>query len=460
MNRSRNFVWLTVVVVAAVWMFTEVRIQANAPIFGDVGADVIVGDLPSTSKYGPVGSEVAYAVATTSCNIGDVPLNWFASTDQHPVISQNLYRVKNGRIEHLGQSWLKHAFAALTGSLCGTCQSPGTSQLLGVGCSDPYTANRNGTHFRLGPKSEVNAATGVFVMPHRDLTNQQDGTLDGRIRVPVADVSPNSNPGASFFIESQYVTPDDTAAGNSTNSTSYREVTVSGSLNLNVSGPTVRMLPAIHAWQAVHPDVELTNIDVPGDGRIVVGIRTTESGDGFHTEIAIQNQTSDRCVRSLGVDCCSGSISNEGFNDVDYQFEDYADADWTPSISGSDITWATETFAENVNANAIRWGTLYSFWFDSEKRPRDLTLGLFKPGKPDSYTIVVSEVIMGDANDDGEFNNNDISSFVLALTDPVSYQTEFPDADPDCALDMNGDGVFNNQDIAGFVSALTGSGKN
>ena len=67
--------------------------------------------------------------------------------------------------------------------------------------------------------------------------------------------------------------------------------------------------------------------------------------------------------------------------------------------------------------------------------------------------------MLGDANDDGVFNNVDIASFVLALTNPVAYQAMFPDVDPDVVLDMNGDGVFNNGDIAGFVAALTGGGK-
>ena len=65
---------------------------------------------------------------------------------------------------------------------------------------------------------------------------------------------------------------------------------------------------------------------------------------------------------------------------------------------------------------------------------------------------------LGDANGDGEFDNFDIASFVLALTDPVAYQAMNPDVDPDVVLDMNGDGGFDNFDIAGFVAALTGGG--
>ncbi len=72
-----------------------------------------------------------------------VDLNWFAlpNTD-HPVIPQNLYRMSGGatnddRFEQIGQSWLKHAFTALTENACSFgCNGTGGTHL-GVGCSDP-----------------------------------------------------------------------------------------------------------------------------------------------------------------------------------------------------------------------------------------------------------------------------------------------------------------------------------
>ena len=48
------------------------------------------------------------------------------------------------------------------------------------------------------------------------------------------------------------------------------------------------------------------------------------------------------------------------------------------------ITWSTETFATNQNANAIRWGTLYNFRFDADQAPNptNATVGFFKTGSP------------------------------------------------------------------------------
>ena len=94
-------------------------------------------------QFGSSGTQVGLAVGTTSCNNGNVDLNWFALPQvDHPVIPQNLYRMSGGatnteRFEQVGQSWLKHAFTALTGNACGFgCNGVGGTHL-GVGCSDP-----------------------------------------------------------------------------------------------------------------------------------------------------------------------------------------------------------------------------------------------------------------------------------------------------------------------------------
>lgn len=76
-----------------------------------------------------------------------------------------MFRLKDGRFEQIGQSWLKHAFCGTNESLCGTCpvENQTSCGSLAVGCSDPYGAYLNTKypifHLRLGPKSDVNAAT-------------------------------------------------------------------------------------------------------------------------------------------------------------------------------------------------------------------------------------------------------------------------------------------------------------
>ena len=67
-----------------------------------------------------------------------------------------------------------------------------------------------------------------------------------------------------------------------------------------------------------------------------------------------------------------------------------------------------------------------------------------------------AQIVLGDINGDGEFNNLDISPLVLALTDPASFADQYPDVDVNSVADFNGDGVFDNLDVSGFVGALTG----
>ncbi|MFM9170745.1 MAG: hypothetical protein ACKOTD_11720, partial [Phycisphaerales bacterium] len=131
------------------------------------GADVIVGDLVGISNYAAVtvgGVSVgAYAIGTTSCNIGTAQLEWFASpNNRHPFIPQNMYRLKGGRLEQIGMGWGKHGFTALQGTVCGTCTASSSGSYLGIGCSDPYSSGLNGSQSGLGCRSEVNASTGVF----------------------------------------------------------------------------------------------------------------------------------------------------------------------------------------------------------------------------------------------------------------------------------------------------------
>ncbi|MEO0662265.1 MAG: hypothetical protein AAFZ87_12060, partial [Planctomycetota bacterium] len=130
------------------------------------GADVIVGSVNGITNYGAIGGVAGYALGTTSCNVGDAELLWFANNTNHPVIGQNIYRLENGRFEQIGMSWLKHGFTALQQGLCCSCISSGTGSRLGVGCSDPYSSGLNGSQGGLGPRWQVNAFTGAFSYPY------------------------------------------------------------------------------------------------------------------------------------------------------------------------------------------------------------------------------------------------------------------------------------------------------
>ena len=166
------------------------------------GPDVIVGGIPDVSKWGASGGIAAYSFGSTSCNIGSVQLDWVAGTNQHPVIPQNAYRLKNGRFEQIGMSFVKHGFCALQQTLCGACipAAPGCPQLLGIGCSDPYDSNLNGQTNGLGPRSQINAASGFFPYPFTAPSDPGTPTvLKRRVQIPNADLDPAQNAGATYY---------------------------------------------------------------------------------------------------------------------------------------------------------------------------------------------------------------------------------------------------------------------
>jgi hypothetical protein len=311
------------------------------------------------------------------------------------VIGGTLYRYKvvegAGRFEQVGQSWLKHGFYALSNTLCCTgCQSTDGTHL-GVNCSDPYTSGRNGSQGGLGPKYQVNASTGAYTYPPAN--PPYSGSTARRLQVPITELEPTAGSTTRYFGEAHYVTPDDAAAGNQNNNASYREVSVSGSgtnWTFGFIGPTQRQFSAIRAWKTIDPQVTLNELQVPDDGLIVVGSRATDMGNGrWHYEYAIYNMNCDASVGAVRVPCPPNvMLTRFGFHDVDYLNGDgpgnvnCSPTDWTTTRTGTDYEWATEDYAVNVGANAIRWGTTYNFRFDANSPPAQgsLILSLFKTG--------------------------------------------------------------------------------
>lgn len=419
------------------------------------GPDVIVGDLTGLAQFGASsGTQVGLAVGTDSCNFGTVDLDWFANpSNNHPVIPQNLYRMSGGatndeRFEQIGQSSVKHAFTALTNNICSLgCNGVGGTRL-GSGCSDPYSASLNaGSNNALGSRAWINPFTGAY--PRNDSAtpnNSHSGhTHTGpthRILTEMSDLVPAQNSGATYYAESQYVTPHEyvwcqanPTQCNMFNNVSYRRYNVTNSaspFSFSPGASTVRMKTAVSSW----PGASLAEFRSDNtDGMGVVAYKVTNPSPGvWHYEYAIFNQNLDRGIQSFSVPAGSGvTMSNVGFKsppqhpgssiDGSLGGAGFSSAAWGQSQTGGTMTWSTETFAQNQNANAIRWGTMYNFRFDSNRPPQTstATIGFFKTGAPITVQILApTPAVAANVSISGRVTNSfgqGLGNVLVSLTD-------------------------------------------
>ena len=381
--------WLIVVIVAT---------SAHAQM------DVVVLNTGIIAKNGTVGEVTAYSLASTSCNVGSQVAVWVDDTNEHPVIAGNLYRIDNGLLEQIGMSWLKHAFCAVNEPGCGDCQGT-PCDTLGVQCADTYGAGLNGAQQGLGPRSDVNATTGEFQYPF-PTQGQTGDPIYKRCQVRTTDLDPALHPDAEYFGVVQYVTTDEQAFGTQFNNVSYRRATVGAfdgsGFPLTYIGDTVTQADPIDAWDAIAGDVErveilTTEANLEGiPGRWVIGTRVENPAPNLYRyQYAIYNDNSDRSLQGLTLPLPPGiTLQSIHFHDVDYHSgEPYDNSDWQVEVGADFIRWSGETFANNANANALRWGTTYSFSFETNAPPTAAmaTLDYFKPGSipSESFTTRV-----------------------------------------------------------------------
>ncbi|HPF40061.1 MAG TPA: hypothetical protein P5081_04410 [Phycisphaerae bacterium] len=431
----------------------------------EIGPDVVLSDSTSLGNHGPIGGIRAVTLGSNTCNIGDQNLLW--SSDGTPGLAENAYRLYDGQLQQIGMSWLKTACCAAAGSGCGLACNGTGGNMLGAGCLDVYGAGFNAIQSNKAARSGVNGFTGVF----DPLTSGSFNDIDRRLQMHESDLNSTNFPGALYFLEGMYVATDDAAAGNAMNNASYRRATVGGTGALSWADFMQTSVPGIYAWRdhggglgVPDPTIEYAEVDVPLEGRFIFASKVDDLGAGLYRyTYNVFNFNSHRSADALSVPIPAGAnVTNIGFHDVDYHSGDpYDNTDWTSGVDmvGNTVTWQSpDTFANNPNTNALRWGTMYTFWFTIDAPPAmgSVELSLFRPGTPTEITATVHTPLncaggKGDVNTDGLKNGLDVHSFSECLL------TGATGAGSCTCADMDASGAVDMADIAAFVGALLGA---
>jgi hypothetical protein len=416
------------------------------------GPDVTYQHVNGFSNSGAVGGIRAYALGSDTCNIGDENLLW--TNAGTPALAMNAYRLHNGRLVQIGLGFAKTACCAGATSGCGSCNGAGGA-VLGAGCKDVYGAGYNANQPHLAPRSAINGFSAI-ISPYPQTSGD---AIFRRLQIAQSDMTTSTFTGARFFAEGAYMATDDAASGNAMNNNSYMIVNIDqSSFNMSSASGTFQGIPAIRAWRdhglgnnVVDPSVGILSVDVPQEGRFWVATKVTDLGNGSYLyDYAIYNMNSDRSGGSLTVPRAAGvNVSGVGFHDVNYHSgEPYDNTDWTSSVNASTVEWRSpQTFAQNPNSNALRWGTMYNYWFTADTAPTTgtVTLGLFKPGTP---TEVAFDVLIPSAGTgcQADFDGNT----VLNVADIFAFLAAWFASDPSADIDgVPGIGV---PDIFSFLS--------
>jgi hypothetical protein len=311
-----------------------------------------------------------------SLDMADVP--WFQkftgvfpphNTDQHPYLVWNLYRVADGRLEHIGVSGIKHAFLTINVSCVINCGNGGVAggsgHILWPGCEDVYGVGNNDSPGDVGPREGVNPRTGVFVSTGSFFDQNGDGSQDNssnglgenRMKVARADLQ---TPDADYFFEAWYVIRDDI---NIFNSMGYHPVTPVGSgTNWSYQLGAFAQGAAVDQWAAPGgtPASGAMNVlfNRPEVGHFKVLARAEPlPGDRWRYSYVVMNYDVDHGIESFSV-AASTQVDTPYFHDPDHD----AANDWSFSASN-------ELRFEAPAGNPLRWGTAYSFGFDSDQPP-------------------------------------------------------------------------------------------
>ena len=110
------------------------------------------------------------------------------------------------------------------------------------------------------------------------------------------------------------------------------------------------------------------------------------------------------------------------------------------------MSWSTDEYATNSNANAIRWGTMYNFWFTADAATADgsTTLDVFRTNSTATASgmqVPGGPVNPYDFNGDNCVDGADTGIFITQWGQPGGF------------ADFNSDGIVNAADFGQLIAA-------
>jgi hypothetical protein len=324
------------------------------------------------------GGEVGLSMRNTMCNPGTVSIPWYAQMmENHPKFGFIITRITNDRMVQISDwSYCKHAFtSASTSGACGPCNGIGGS-LMGVTCSDTYTAGHNAGRNNLGPPSEINPWLGTWnhlgsYFDRGDPDVGFPGNMDGqqspinvggdpvknRVTVKEADLLVA---GSTYYYGIHLIHEGESVANRWDNLKSRGFVPSWNGSSWSVvnSGVGEVFGSILQHWTGSELNSGRNGND---DGRFFVANKVTPLGGGnYHYEYAVHNVDNHRAGASLRIPIDAGAVaSNFTFRDIDQN----ALNNWTAQRVGNEIV-----FTAPAN-NPLEWNTIYNFGFDANFAP-------------------------------------------------------------------------------------------
>jgi len=374
------------------------------------GLDGRLTNIGNPTRYGHRGpaypnGEVGMAFSNTMCNPGSVNIPWFqAMQPNHPKFGFIVVRVANDKIEQINEwSFCKHAFLSVNvNGSCGSCQNPGTGQLMGLNCSDTYGAGNNASRTWLGPPEEIDPWLGTwdpvgsyfdigdpsqpgYPAPADGVRSLSQGifdSVDNRVTIDEIDLT---TAGASYYYGLQLIHEGEALSARGDN-LAHRglNATHNGSqwsFSNNSEGQDDGTI--LKRWPGATIHSASNGLD---DGRFFVASKVTSLGGGnYHYEYAIHNVDNSRAGASFRVPIDAGATaSNFSFGDIDTDGSN----DWSMARVGNEVVFTATA------SNPLEWNTIYNFGFDADYPPGLSTAEVdeARPGAGANFVTIQTEV--------------------------------------------------------------------